>query len=302
MSEGRVDQSRHQGRRTIHMYDFETGESVLLPRHRRFLHNFAAERHNPRIRWNIVGLASRAGNRTAAGRAFNEHLSWARARAVEAYVLRANLASMGRGGVQLPTLNTRVIGVGTRMSDVEGTSRNDAFHRGVMIFNGTVEGAGIRITGRVPFEPDTEFHIKYCGSGSGGLVLGGNLSLFAIRDPRNYWQRYTYAGLHGGVSAPVTWGEGLPAGEGWVEFQTSRRVAVDDFGGNAEIIEGGAQAGSAGFSTLTLRFGRGFGDGIRPIEVTCPTGPGFSLGGSASLVARLMTAGERTHSRRWRNL
>ncbi len=59
MSDGRVDYSRRDGRRTIHLYDFDTGRSELKRNHRIYLSNFASELHNPRIVWRIVGLASR---------------------------------------------------------------------------------------------------------------------------------------------------------------------------------------------------------------------------------------------------
>ena len=304
MSDGRVDYSRRDGRRTIHLYDFDTGRSELKRNHRIYLSNFASELHNPRIVWRIIGLASRAGDRTAAGRDFNERLSWARARAVESFAMRENLASIGRGAglVEMPTLNTRVIGVGTRMSDVEGTTRNDAFHRGVMMFNTTVQLAGVRVTARVPFERHNTFQIKYVGSGGGGEAIVGNVSAFAIRDPYNYWQRYLYGGIHGGAGAPVGWGGALPAGEGWVEFRTGRRVTVEDFEGSAHMREGGAQAGNLGISQLELEFGRGLGEGGGPIRLNVPTGGGFAFGASETLIGGLATAGDATHSRGWEHL
>ena len=301
MSDGRVEYSRRDGRRTIHLYDFDTRVSELGRNHRLYLSQFASERHNPQIVWRIIGLASRLGDRTAAGRALNERLSWARARAVESFVLRENMNSMGRGGglVEMPTLNTRVIGVGTRMSDVEGTTRNDAFHRGVMMFNTTVQLAGVRITARVPFERHNTFYIKYVGSGGGGEAIAGNVTAFAIRDPSNYWQRYLYGGIHAGGGAPVSFGDALPAGEGWVEFRTSRRVTVEEFEGTAHMLEGGAVLGGVGVSMLDFEFGRGLGSGGQSIRLSIPTGSGFAFGGSETIIGGMAAAGDATHSRGW---
>ena len=301
MSDGRVDYSRRDGRRTIHLYDFDTRVSELGRNHRLYLSRFASERHDPNIVWRIIGLASRLGDRTAAGRALNARLSWARARAVESYVMRENMNAMGRGAglVEMPTLNTRIIGVGTRMSNVEGTTRNDAFHRGVMMFNTTVQLAGVRITARVPFERHNTFYIKYVGSGGGGEAVAGNVTAFAIRDPSNYWQRYLYGGIHYGGGAPVSFGDALPPGEGWVEFRTSRRVTVEEFDGNAHMLEGGAMLGDVGISMLDFEFGRGLGSGGQPIRLSIPTGGGFAFGGSETLVGGMATAGDATHSRGW---
>ena len=302
--DGRVDYSRRDGRRTIHLYDFETRVSELGRNHRIYLSRFASERHDPQIVWRIVGLASRLGDRTAAGRALNERLSWARARAVESYVMRENMNAMGRGAgvVEIPALTTRVVGVGTRMSDVEGTTQNDAYHRGVMMFNTTIQLAGIQISARVPYERHNTFYIKYVGSGGGGEAVGGNISAFAIRDPSGYWQRYLYGGIHAGGGAPVSWGDALPGGEGWVEFQTSRRVNVEAFEGSAHMREGGAQVGSVGISALELEFGRGLGTGGRPIRLTIPTGSGFAFGASETIVGGMAAAGDATHSRGWQHL
>ena len=301
MSDGRVDYSRQDGRRTIHLYDFETRVSDWGRNHRLYLSRFASERHDPNIVWRIIGLASRLGDRTEAGRALNERLSWARARAVQNYVLRENMNSMGRGAglVEMPNLNTRIIGVGTRMSDVEGTTRNDAYHRGVMMFNTTVQLAGVRITARVPFERHNTFYIKYVGSGGGGEAVGGNVTAFAIRDPNNYWQRYLYGGIHAGGGAPVSFGDALPPGEGWVEFRTSRRVTVEDFEGTAHMLEGGAVLGGVGISMLDFEFGRGLGSGGQSIRLSIPTGSGFAFGGSETIIGGMATAGDATHSRGW---
>lgn len=301
--EGSV-QVEGRAQRLIHLYEFPTRETTLGNAHKRYLRRFGSELHNPRIQWRIVGLASRLGDRTEAGRALNERLSWQRARAVESFAMRANMDSIGRGPgiVEMPTLNTRVIGVGSRRSNVEGTMRNDPYHRGVLMFNTTVQGADIRITARVPFEAHNTFHIKYVGSGGGGELIAGSVAAFAIRDPSNYWQRYLYGGLHAGGGAPVSWGGAVPAGEGWVEFGTSRRATVEDFEGSASITEAGAQVGNVGISHLGLEFGHGLGRGGQSINVTCPTGSGFAFGGSESIVAGMAAAGDPTHSRGWEYL
>lgn len=303
--EGRVDVERHGGFRTIHIFDFPTRQTHLGGRHRRYLTNFARERHNPRIQWKIVGLASRLGDNTDVGRQLNERLSWERARAVNRHILRENMAAMGRGAglVEMPELNTRVLGIGSRRSDVEGTTRNDAYHRGVMLFNTSVQLAGINITGRVPFERHDTFRIKYVGSGGGGVGVGGaSVAAFAIRDPSNYWQRYLLGSINVGIGAPVSFGDAVPAGEGWVEFRTGRRVKVDDFDGRAIMRETGIQAGSVGVSFLNLEFGYGLGSGNQPIHVECPTGGGFSFGTAESAAAGMATAGDPTHSRGWEHL
>ena len=193
MALGKVLDMRSDGRRQIMLYDFMTNHTELGINHRRFLDGFAAEAHNASVEWKIVGMASRLGERTRTGRDHNLELSKLRALHVEQYLLARNIVANAspRGGLTMPTINARAVGVGTRFSS--DTDINYEYDRSVVIWNG-VGIPDFRIEAEVPEQATRNFYIKYVGSGAGGpFVLSGSYAQFVIRDERNYWQRYCTA-------------------------------------------------------------------------------------------------------------
>ena len=236
----------------------------------------------------------------------NIALSLQRARAVERAIMTVIMEEMRRRGasgvVVPPQIDTSVAGVGTAFSTEGDFDRNDPRHRAVLLVPGRVAEVmpEMRVTPPVPaLAPATEFWIKYVGGASISLIVpDGTAVALMIRDPNGYSQDYAYAGIGGGVSAPIAFAEALPPGQGWVRFTTARPYLVSSFGGSARVGGGGVQVG-AGWSVMLLEFGLGRAPGHRPVSVGLPSGSGFTLGVGADIAGRMWTVGEVARGR-WR--
>lgn len=294
MSEAGVDEIRVGNRTALRFYGFPTRSAEVQPEHWAFLRHWVPNNYDDRRRWNIIGMASRLRFRESADPELNTDLSRRRARAIENAILTVLFDEMRRRGARgliMPNLDTSVQGVGTQWSDDPDSQVNDPGHRAVLLVAGPEvrQGQTIRVTPSVPgFAPMREFWIKYCGGGSASLIVpDGTMALIAIRDSNHYYQRYFYGGIGLGVSAPISFGDALPPGQGWVRFMTSDAYRVDSFSGAAQVSGGGVQVADASLSILALTFGYGRGPSRLPLSVDLPTGTGFTLGAGSDLVGRL---------------
>ena len=279
-----IDQENSQGRRRVLLYGFTTGSHALPTMHERWLSRFAREAHDPNIRWQVLGISSRLGDRTRPGQEFNEQLSLDRANVVASHLTDEAMAATPprpRMGLVIPNLNVVVAGVGTRSSDASDINNNTENDRAVFLTNGSYVGSEFTVTARRQPQLQNEFHVKYLGGGGVSLfkMAGGVMHMFAIRDSQNFWQKYKFTGPSGGVGLlPFSYGDAVPRGQGWVSIRTRNRCTVEQFSGAATIPEAGIQVGDAGVSFLRLEIGARRSVQNLVLSATCPTGPGISAG------------------------
>ena len=256
---------------------FASNSATLGRSHREWLHGFAGSRARYGQHVWIRGMASHLGRTDA-----NQGLSERRAAAVRDYLVDRCRVPAGQ--------ITGVPGIGelwAHGSETEDDARSRAVE--VIITNDVTQLPGSFIRGRPPVSRN--FWIKYMGHGSGGEVVAGDVVLFLVHDDHDNWQRYFYTGGGVGAGSPVSWGEAVPRGTGWVRFTTARPTRVSDFAGAAELTQAGAQVGPVGVGAFILDFG-----GRR---LNMPTGPGFSLGVSKT-TGILSTAGAAEQNSHWR--
>jgi outer membrane protein OmpA-like peptidoglycan-associated protein len=257
---------------------FASGSATLRESHREWLRSFAASQARSGQHVWIRGMASHLGRSDA-----NQELSERRAAAVRDYLV--NRCRVPPGQI------TGIPGIGegwAQGSETEDDARSRAVE--VIITNDVTQLPGSFIRGRPAVSRN--FWIKYMGHGSGGEGLAGDVVLFVMHDDHDNWQRYFYTGGGVGAGSPISWGEGLPRGTGWVRFTTALPAGVESFGGRAELTQAGAQVGSVGLGAFILDFDH------RTLNI--PTGPGFSLGASGTTGA-LSTAGPPEQNNRWRH-
>lgn len=251
---------------------------TLRPAHRRWLAGFAAGQGRAGQYIWVRGMASRLGNAAA-----NRTLSARRARSVRNFLVDQCRVPVNRV--------TGIVGVGeswARGSETDNSARWRAAE--VIITNRVVDLPGSSIHGATPIS--SQFWIKYMGSGSGGEGGAGEVALFIVRTPTNYWQRYMYIGGGVGGGAPISWGEALPPGQGWVRFSARGLVSVAAFDGWGSVNQASAQVGPVGVGLFSLKL-----ENVRE-WIVLRTGSGFSLGASAT-GGRMIAAGEIEHSGGW---
>lgn len=258
---------------------FDTGEAHLKPAHRRWLHRIAIPRVRDARQWIFLrGLASNLGNEQ-----YNLQLSRRRARSVRDYLVSHRVD---------PKRITGAKGIGeewARGSDSDNSPRWRAVE--ALITNNVVHSSSIFIGGDSPLS--RRFFIKYMGGGGGGLGGAGEVNLFIIRTPNNYWQRYFYAGAGAGLGVkPGSFGTALPRGKGWVSFSTSTQRTADSFEGPSAVGSASVQMGSFGVGRFEITI-PGVGD------VAIPTGPGLGAGMSFTGGA-LTAAGPVEHNTLWK--
>lgn len=271
--------SRPESRHWRILTGFDSNSAELKPVHRQWLSGFAASQVRAGQWVWVRGTASHLG-RTAN----NQILSERRAQAVQNFLVN---------NCRVPANHvTGISGVGE--SRAQGSQTNDSAQDRaveVIITNNIIELPPAFITGASPF--NTVFWIKYLGSGSGGEAAVGTVAIFIIRTRHDYWQKYLYAGAGVGGGSPISWGEGLPAGQGWVRFTTTQLQFVGGFEGLAGTHEASLQIGSIGGSLFDFDFPHG------PRRLELATGSGFSIGVSET-VGSLIAAGGVECSGSWR--
>jgi hypothetical protein len=214
-----------------------------------------------------------------------------------------------RGHIFIPDFEVTVRGAGTGWNVGGGSGPDDEGHRSVLIIETPYrELPSQRINPAVPgLTEHRRFRIKCMGSGSGGLLIGGSLAMFVIRDPADWYQEYHFGSLTAGVGAPVQWGDPAPGGRGWMPFRTRVGVRVDRFSGPAQTLAGGVSVPEAGSLTMAqITFGHGKGPLHHSMPMWCRadirTG-GFAFGIGGDIVGYLWKAETPPrHDNGWRRL
>ena len=298
------------GRTAIRFYGFPTSSAELQEAHRVWIRRWVRRRYRSNSRYDIIGMASNLRWRTGNSAEQNAAISLARAREVEQFAMACmvRFIAQERGGrdVVLPEFEVRVVGVGTAYSDP--TDEVDAEgHRAVLLIeDAPVLLPGMEIRPAIPgLAEHDRFWIKCCGSVSGGELLTGTLASFAIRDSDNWWQKYFFASGGIGIGAPLSVGDPLSPGDGWVEFRSRPEMRVDSFSGWAQMAGAGAVIGG-GVSLAALTFGMGKGPRRRGLATSCRAEVqtnGFTLGAGADYAGALFRGDmQPENSRGWRYL